>query len=160
LFENSWPFICIWIALAKIGCTIACISTHVRGSNLSHALSVANAHYAIVSERLMDNWITIASSTSTSIKQTWMWPSEYTTSVESISAFLLSAAVAPPMADSHYTVPKHHIATNSSLEATTMHVLTEDNTVKYSSMNPDTSYRTNVTALDPLFYIYTCTLIN
>lgn len=56
LMENCPFFLLTWLALAKLGCTIALINTSVTGSQLLSALRVAGARVLIVSKRMRKVW--------------------------------------------------------------------------------------------------------
>lgn len=57
LMENCNAFVYLWAGLAKAGATVACLSTHVRGQLLEHAISVSERpiRHIIVSSQLVDN---------------------------------------------------------------------------------------------------------
>ena len=56
LMENCPFFLLTWLALAKLGCTIALINTSVTGAQLVAALTVAGARVVVVSKRMRKVW--------------------------------------------------------------------------------------------------------
>ena len=56
LMENCPFFLLTWLALAKLGCTIALINTSVSGAQLVAALRVAGARVVVVSKRMKKVW--------------------------------------------------------------------------------------------------------
>eukprot|EP00007_Cunea_sp_BSH-02190019_P010190 CAMPEP_0174239278 /NCGR_PEP_ID=MMETSP0417-20130205/14068_1 /TAXON_ID=242541 /ORGANISM="Mayorella sp, Strain BSH-02190019" /LENGTH=708 /DNA_ID=CAMNT_0015318209 /DNA_START=145 /DNA_END=2267 /DNA_ORIENTATION=- len=56
LMENRPEFIMIWLGLAKIGVTISCVNTSLRGEQLLHCLRVAKARSIIFSSRFLKAW--------------------------------------------------------------------------------------------------------
>ena len=56
LMENCPFFLLTWLALAKLGCTIALINTSVTGGQLLAALRVSGARVVIVSKRMRKVW--------------------------------------------------------------------------------------------------------
>ena len=56
LMENCPFFLLTWLALAKLGCTIALINTSVTGVQLVAALRVAGARVVVVSKRMRTAW--------------------------------------------------------------------------------------------------------
>ena len=56
LMENCPFFLLTWLALAKLGCTIALINTSVTGAQLVAAVRVAGARVVVVSKRMRKVW--------------------------------------------------------------------------------------------------------
>lgn len=52
MMENHIEFVCIWLSLAKAGCTISLINTHLRDLHLLAAISTSSAQILVVSEQL------------------------------------------------------------------------------------------------------------
>ena len=56
LMENCPHFLFTWLALAKLGVTIALLNTHIVGAQLRAAVATAGARVVVVSRRMRRQW--------------------------------------------------------------------------------------------------------
>ncbi|NXR76877.1 S27A2 synthetase, partial [Pycnonotus jocosus] len=56
LLPNEPAYLWTWLALAKLGCPMACLNCNVRGKALRHALGAASATLLLASDGERGHW--------------------------------------------------------------------------------------------------------
>ena len=56
LMENRPEFIFIWLGLAKLGITIACLNNNIKSKSLAHCIQTSKSKSLILSSELVDNY--------------------------------------------------------------------------------------------------------
>ena len=177
LMENCPFFILTWMALAKLGCTVALINSSLHGAQLRQAVHTASARVIIVSKRCQANWKTAEEVMVTEDRQRLLVlyslgqdreamedASSATTATAppSTSTSMVSSASSPSISsvDSPSASYRSHLASAEELRAVESDDEAEyyddkEQLAAFSEQSPPSSLRSALHLDDPLFYIQT-----
>ena len=172
LMENCPTFIFTWMALAKLGCTIALINTSLQGAQLRQALHTASASVVVVSKRCRANWRTAEEGMDKADRQrltvlhslgldaemmgeeaTGNTTTAATSTTVSPSSSIASSTRSPSMSYRNHAASIGDAAVESDDEAE--YYDDREQLAAFSHRPPPSSLRSSLHLDDPLFYIST-----
>lgn len=153
--ENCAEFIMFWVAMAKLGVTVACINTYITGKHVAHAIELAQTKHVIMSSKRWSTWsesVEHFEERDKYLAQLNLWIFDRSVTQEE-STVLSNSAHELHSSSGPSRVPV------SSVQILSLrrngHEEEEFFAAEYSAENLPRSVRQTVTKEHPMFYIYT-----